>query len=565
MGRSGRTATPRARPSRGVPVRAPASGKRLHAPRPAHQIKPRYGRAIPKPGKSFGDVHPELIAQWVRHEDGLGPFDVKPGSNDAVRWRCPECAHEWSATVNKRTSGRGCPECANRERGAAKRRPKSGESFGDVHPELIPQWVRHEHGLGPFDVKPKSNDTVEWRCPECAREWAATVNSRTSGSGCPECANRARNESRRRPKPGESFGDVRPELIPQWVRHERGLGPFDVKPKSNDTVEWRCPECAHEWSATVNKRTSGCGCIECGRRLTSAAKRVPRPGRSFGDVYPELIPQWVRHEHGLGPFDVKPRSKDRVEWRCSECAHEWPAIISNRAKGHGCPACALIQLARRYPARLQNHLRTLPGGFTVLDFLASQEEREQWVRDTKLRAHAFGSARIVVEAVKFGICKAADLQAFMESATPEELIRELGDFSVLIAAIERIPLPESTRKRIKERDRGEILTCLKCGTAEDETRMHVDHFLPRAWGGTNRDDNLWTLCSSCNVRKTAYMPNDEEIAAWVAHGLPQPSCWDEVHVIAGKNPKPWPAADKTADPFAASPAGTVASDLTQAA
>ena len=56
-----------------------------------------------------------------------------------------------------------------------------------------------------------------------------------------------------------------------------------------------------------------------------------------------------------------------------------------------------------------------------------------------------------------------------------------------------------------------------------------------------------------NVRKTAYMPNDEEIAAWVARRLlPQPSCWDEVHVIAGKNPKPWPAADKTADPFAAS-------------
>lgn len=32
----------------------------------------------------------------------------------------------------------------------------------------------------------------------------------------------------------------------------------------------------------------------------------------------------------------------------------------------------------------------------------------------------------------------------------------------------------------------------------------VDHIMPRAWGGTNDDSNLWTLCDECNLGKKAW-------------------------------------------------------------
>jgi hypothetical protein len=45
--------------------------------------------------------------------------------------------------------------------------------------------------------------------------------------------------------------------------------------------------------------------------------------------------------------------------------------------------------------------------------------------------------------------------------------------------------------------------CAQCGRtpSEDQVRLHVDHKLPQAWGGTNDPENLQALCSECNEGK----------------------------------------------------------------
>lgn len=56
------------------------------------------------------------------------------------------------------------------------------------------------------------------------------------------------------------------------------------------------------------------------------------------------------------------------------------------------------------------------------------------------------------------------------------------------------------RARILKRD-GSI--CQMCGAGiEDGVKLHVDHRVPRAKGGTSDDDNLWTLCHMCNGGKS---------------------------------------------------------------
>lgn len=40
--------------------------------------------------------------------------------------------------------------------------------------------------------------------------------------------------------------------------------------------------------------------------------------------------------------------------------------------------------------------------------------------------------------------------------------------------------------------------CRYCGSTEDLT---VDHIIPRTFGGTNKRENLQTLCRSCNLEK----------------------------------------------------------------
>ena len=60
------------------------------------------------------------------------------------------------------------------------------------------------------------------------------------------------------------------------------------------------------------------------------------------------------------------------------------------------------------------------------------------------------------------------------------------------------PVPGSIRWQILRRAMGR---CEACGISAAERALHVDHIIPRSWGGSNDISNFQALCSSCNVQK----------------------------------------------------------------
>ncbi|CEQ01737.1 Uncharacterised protein [[Clostridium] sordellii] len=68
----------------------------------------RSGKVHPK--DSFGYLHPDKAKCW--HEDNdKSPYEVAPGSNKKYKFECEICNHVWSASVDKITSDRWCPQC----------------------------------------------------------------------------------------------------------------------------------------------------------------------------------------------------------------------------------------------------------------------------------------------------------------------------------------------------------------------------------------------------------------------------------------------------------------------
>lgn len=57
-------------------------------------------------------------------------------------------------------------------------------------------------------------------------------------------------------------------------------------------------------------------------------------------------------------------------------------------------------------------------------------------------------------------------------------------------------IPFTLRKQIYERD---DFMCKEC---RSKRRLAVDHITPWSWGGLTREDNLQTLCQSCNSKKS---------------------------------------------------------------
>lgn len=61
-------------------------------------------------------------------------------------------------------------------------------------------------------------------------------------------------------------------------------------------------------------------------------------------------------------------------------------------------------------------------------------------------------------------------------------------------------IPKRVRFRVMRRDK---FCCQICGlTQKDGVRLEVDHKIPRAKGGSNDEQNLWTLCQPCNSGKS---------------------------------------------------------------
>ncbi len=81
--------------------------------------------AVPRPGQSFAERHPQLVRFFIENQTHPGKtlFDVKPSSIDKCRWTCPHCSEPWTATPHSlnRNPGSGCRACGHR-RGARKRR-----------------------------------------------------------------------------------------------------------------------------------------------------------------------------------------------------------------------------------------------------------------------------------------------------------------------------------------------------------------------------------------------------------------------------------------------------------
>ena len=269
-------------------------------------------------------LFPDVAREWHPSKNGdTTPEVVHYSSNKKFWWVCAvDRDHEWEATPNHRTVGRGCPFCSGRRVADSNRLSKN-------HPELVPEWHPTRNGeLTPDDVTSGSNGKVWWQCGE-GHEWDAVVASRAvGGHGCPYCSGRRVSDANR-------LSTLRPDMVGEWHPTKNGgLTPDDVAVASNRNVWWQCEE-GHEWEAVIPSRTlNGNGCPFCaGQRVTDANRLSVRN--------PELISEWHSSKNGnLTPYKVSYGTDRKVWWLC-EKAHEWKAAIVSRALiRSGCPYCS---------------------------------------------------------------------------------------------------------------------------------------------------------------------------------------------------------------------------------
>ena len=227
----------------------------------AHRVKgsgcPKcHGSILIHDENSLAVLNPKLAAEWnFERNKTLTPYDVRPGTEKKVWWKCSQCGYEWQAMIYSRSNGTGCPKCAGQV-------VISGENDLDtLYPDLAKEWNKEKNGkLKPSEVKPGSHKKVWWKCCKCGYEWLAEIDKRSHGQGCPKCSGKI-------VVPGDNdLATLFPDLAKEWHQVKNGdLKPSTVRPGSNKNVWWKCSKCGHEWEAQINKRSHGRGCPMCAR------------------------------------------------------------------------------------------------------------------------------------------------------------------------------------------------------------------------------------------------------------------------------------------------------------
>ncbi|MBQ8992530.1 MAG: zinc-ribbon domain-containing protein, partial [Turicibacter sp.] len=98
-------------------------------------------------------------------------------------------------------------------------------------------------------------------------EWDATLNTRSSGSKCPECRMLFRATAG-----VDDLATTHPHLAAEWHPTKNGeMKPQHVKAGSGKRVHWQCKH-GHEWEAFIAHRSKGNICPHC-RKLNSKNKK----------------------------------------------------------------------------------------------------------------------------------------------------------------------------------------------------------------------------------------------------------------------------------------------------
>jgi hypothetical protein len=286
-------------------------------------------------------ARPDLAKEWHPNKNRFTtPDDVCSSSNKTFWWKCSK-GHEYSATINNRSNGKGCPFCANRK-------VCLDNCLATLRPDLAKEWHPTKNlPVTPLEVLSSIKKEVWWKCSK-GHEWQATINSRNGGKGCPECGKAQRIKTRTRiaiEKQG-SLATNYPNIAKEWDKSKNGnLLPEDVVCGSDKKIWWLCDKCGNSWDTEIRVRIRS-GCPECAKK-EAIKKRITNQIKqkgSLADNYPHILTEWdYELNTDIFPNMLLSSSHMTVYWKCSSCKKPYPRQVKDQTKNNSkCPFCKKI-------------------------------------------------------------------------------------------------------------------------------------------------------------------------------------------------------------------------------
>ena len=374
-------------------------------------------------------VYPEIAAEWDYEKNDGKPEEYLPFSNKEASWICPVCKKSYLRRIYERTlGGLCCKKCSG----------TGAKSLASAFPELAKEWDYTLNKRKPDDILADSDTRASWICPICSKSYWRRISERTVGKlGCRYCTHLDEAHTSQQEQAFVYYLSKVTEVQNRAAVH--GLEVDVFLPKIHTGIEYQ-GEYYHQNRAEKDKAkkqaltAEGIRLItvQCGRSrdisddtITLYSRPMANPSdselewgicevfrllslpvpeisierdrtaiyaqyirtvkeNSLASRYPDIAIEWdYAGNHGLTPEMFSYGVSKKVRWICSKCGYKYPAFISSRIQGHGCPACA-----GKIVIKGKNDLATLcPNSLFIWDYDKNKGNPSDYCAYTTKKAH----------------------------------------------------------------------------------------------------------------------------------------------------------------------------------
>lgn len=256
-------------------------------------------------------------------------------SKTKISCKCKKCGYQWEMLPSNIKNGRGCPKCANKNKGDSKRgsaKLKNQEKLEQISKEknyiLLSEYI---------DSKTK----IKCKCNICGYEWEALPGNLLKSQGCYVCGRKSTSEKLKlRGQVGKenytctskTYNKVQ-SLDKQKLFLERAIKihpEYDysntVYKTASDNISIICPKHGEFTVYAGNFLYRGIGCHYC-----KMEEKRKTPEQFEKELY--LINNDLLLLNKYINWDIK------VKVQCKKCRNIWESYPLNLLRGRGCPKC----------------------------------------------------------------------------------------------------------------------------------------------------------------------------------------------------------------------------------
>lgn len=265
--------------------------------------------------------------------------------SEKVKWHCSICKHCWEASGSSRKNmSSGCPICSGTSLCGDPTCMKCfDKSLAAADARIVKAFCAANPDLNPHEIFMHCNTKFDWQCDkdECMhvfRKSCNKVNQKTKPQWCTFCAGKELCRDRNCVLCKERSIASSPHVNAFQVANPT-LDPYSIFISTAVKFDWKCEDCPHTFSAspaTVNRghwcpfcsHSELCGNEACLFCLPNCLASSPRAD-SFKAANTEL-----------NVYKIFLSMHDKVNWKCFDCLHTFPASPANVKSLRWCPYCS---------------------------------------------------------------------------------------------------------------------------------------------------------------------------------------------------------------------------------